>query len=585
MSFILKAWSRMCGIDLLKRPKRILIKQEDESGRSLQEADWEPLRIHLDFSFIENNVGSKFKMQDFIDLKEKIMPKTQEVFQKLLKVKRNKGKLKLLSQTCEEFQVPELYSEHGEGVDADLVIFVMIDETGFFLQNHVEAAAIHCLQHSETRRPIAGYIQFKPDLQVTNSTAVDYMVWLALHEITHILVFNDALYEDWLNPATLQPRGLENVVTSKVLPNGKKMNLLKTPKMLEKGREHFGCKHFDGVPLEYNGGPGTAGAHWAKKYMNTDYMIGDSYGENLISDITLAMFEDSGWYQPKYELANLFLWGKKKGCEFTNHNSKCVETSDSKVNTRFNDEFCTNINYPICSVSHTFRGNCRARRYRNPLNIYERYFSDPSLGGVDQLTDKCPIAIEVKKGQNYYGGSCRVGHKRELDSLERVCPECACFMSNLRIERNYRKVEEVQKTTSKLRFKMKNNNNTNTIQPPNQNISNNTVNNGTFTEEKTPNTALNKKNLNFLNAIDPLPELTSDDLRAQCYDFKCKESVLYVVLNGNEYKCNTSGQTTIEGYSGGVTCPSSEELCHPKFKCKFGCVEMYDNEKAFSSFK
>ena len=49
-------------------------------------------------------------------------------------------------------------------------------------------------------------------------------------------------------------------------------------------------------------------------------MIGDSYGENLMSSITLALFEDSGWYIPDYSTSNLFLWGKNKGCEFFKDN-------------------------------------------------------------------------------------------------------------------------------------------------------------------------------------------------------------------------------------------------------------------------
>ncbi len=123
------------------------------------------------------------------------MPKTKEIFEKMLKVRRIKSKLRFQSSRCEQFPIPERYSADGEDVDADLVIFVVIDDSGFFLQNRIEAAAIHCLQHAETRRPIAGYIQFKPELGVSNDTAKDYMVWLALHEITHILAFNDGLYQ------------------------------------------------------------------------------------------------------------------------------------------------------------------------------------------------------------------------------------------------------------------------------------------------------------------------------------------------------------------------------------------------------
>ena len=440
-----------CGIDKIKIPKRTLIKQENENYRMLKEDNWEKIRIHVDFSQIENNLGI-FDKNDLIDLKEKVIPKTKQIFESLLKVKRIQNKLKLNNPECDNLKIPEYYKH--EGVDADVVVFVQIDDTGNFLRNNIEAAATHCLQHYETKRPIAGYIQFKPELFVTNSTAVDYMVWLAVHEITHILAINMALYEDYINPLNLVPLGLNNVIGNKHLGSGAKMSYIKTEKVLEKAKDHFGCDQLEGVPLEYNGGQGTAGAHWSKKYMNTDYMIGDSYGENLISNITLALFEDSGWYKVNYELSNLFLWGKNAGCEFLNTDKKCIEKDhDTAENmekkpfpgvlngknlglykTDFKSEFCTNFNYPICSTSLHFRGTCKVKQYPKNLNAYEQYFKDPKIGGVDNLTDKCPIPIEVRGGQSYYGGSCRVGSSNNLNhpSIEKICPECACFMSTLK---------------------------------------------------------------------------------------------------------------------------------------------------------
>jgi hypothetical protein len=598
LALILQHFSKRCGINYLNTPKRILLKQDSDSdsGRTLKEAEWEPLRIHLDFSSIENNIGTKFKMQDLIDLKERVMPKTQEIFQKILKVKRIPGKLKLNAKECDGIPIPE--NLQSIGVDADLIIFVILDDTGRFSKNSIEAAAIHCLQHAETRRPIAGYIEFRPNVKAKDSTSVDYLVWLALHEITHILVFNSGLYEDFIDPKTLQPLGYDKVVGSTMLPSGKKMSFIKTQKMIEKGKKHYNCDKYEGVPLEYNGGPGTAGAHWSKKYMNTDYMIGDSYGENLISDITLALFEDSGWYKPDYDMSNLFLWGRNKGCSFLDKESKCVKTEANRVSTLFQEEFCTNLNYPTCSISHTFRGNCRTRKWGAPLKEHERYFKDPTEGGVDYLTDKCPIAIEVRGDQWYYGGSCRVGHQK-IDKIERVCPECACFMSNLR-ELKERPTLPLKNQSRRLRFKEANPSNSTVVEtnlteqdnefylPEEYNSSpmyynsNHTFNQTVFDEHDHVHSL--KKNMMMVRA-EPLPKLTTDDLKAHCFDYKCKDNLLYVVINGKSFKCSSEGVTKIEGYEGSVVCPNPQEICHPKFNCKFGCVEKYDNTKPFITFK
>ena len=89
----------------------------------------------------------------------------------------------------------------------------------------------------------------------------------------------------------MNPYNISDIVGSKILSTHKKINFLKTKKLLEVARKHFNCSDLDGVPLEFMGGAGTAGSHWSKRVMNTDYMIGDSYGENLISEISLALFE------------------------------------------------------------------------------------------------------------------------------------------------------------------------------------------------------------------------------------------------------------------------------------------------------
>jgi hypothetical protein len=558
--YLLEIVFNKCGIDFLKKPKRVFLKQQNENKRLLKEADWEPIRIHLDFSFIENNVGrGKVNKIDLLDLRDNIMPKTKDILEKLLKVKRIQNKLKLNAPNCDAIPIPEKYHSDSEGVDADLVIFVMIDDTGFFLENKIEAAAIHCLQHSETRRPIAGYIQFKPELKVTNSTALDYMVWLSVHEITHILVMNSGLYDDYINPDSLAPLGIDTTLSRLRLPDGRVMNTIKSKKVMDKAQNHFGCNDFAGVPLEFNGGPGTAGAHWSKKFMNTDVMIGDSYGENLISDITLALFEDSGWYKVDYDQANLFIWGKNKGCKFFNYNKKCIEKKNTKYTTDFEDEFCTRLNYPTCSTSHIFRATCGAKVYKYNLPEYQRYFDDPKIGGNDPLTDKCPIAYEEKGDQTYYGGSCRVGDTGGLSELEKVCPECSCFLSTLR---KSGQTSRLKLPSKKLRFKQI------------KEFQNGKNINNKIISEKTP-----------AYKYVEIPELGLDDPMASCYQFKCEGKDLYVIINVKSYRCPSEEDIKIDGYMGLLRCPQNNILCSQKFLCKFGCTEMYSNSNPFVKFR
>ena len=99
-----------CGFDLLKKPKRVLISQENESSRTLLNTNWTSIKIHLDYSMIENNLD-KINKKDFEDLKEKIMPKTKKILESLLSVKRlsTNSLLKLNSTKCEDIPIPEEY--------------------------------------------------------------------------------------------------------------------------------------------------------------------------------------------------------------------------------------------------------------------------------------------------------------------------------------------------------------------------------------------------------------------------------------------------------------------------------------------
>jgi hypothetical protein len=513
---------RGCGMHKLNQPQRVLIDLDETQitdgkmkVRQNYDVAWENIRIHFDFSKIEKN-KSKLKPEDYTILQNEVIPVAKKVLESLLKVRPVSGKLKLNAPTCDVWPIPVNYIT--EGVDADLVIFVDIDHSGFYKENSIEAAATFCLQNRSTKRPIAGYITYAPDLKIDNQVAIDYFVWLTLHEITHVLVLNKSLYDDFIYSETLKPLGYEKVFKEVKREDNKVIKYITTPKVVEKARAHFNCQDLIGVPLEFNGGAGTAGSHWSKKFMNTDYMIGDSYGENLISEITLALFEDSGWYQVKYDKANLFLWGKNKGCDF--YNDSCLVKDKNKNNeTKFKDEYCTKFNRDVCSISNIFKGICQTKKYQTELPQTERYFDDPFTGGVDALTDKCPIPIEKDDANKiYYPGSCRFGDaSNSSKKFEKICENCACVLNNL---------SQSDNGNLKHRFKQ---------------------------------TGSSNKN-------DKIEE------SASCLEYVCLEEKLYIRVSEKQYLCQTDKIIKIEGYEGEIKCPNAQVLCNNRYKCKFGCT-------------
>lgn len=102
--------------------------------------------------------------------------------------------------------------------------------------------------------------------------------------------------------------------------DGKLREVLATPKVVELCKKHFGCDLCTGVELENDGGAGSAGSHWERSIMYNEMMTAsDMYVKTVYSAFTMAVMEDSGWYQPNYEMAGLFPWGENEGCGFINN--------------------------------------------------------------------------------------------------------------------------------------------------------------------------------------------------------------------------------------------------------------------------
>lgn len=515
------------------QPKKVRIAESDiEQYKS--ESDYKNIRIHVDWSNFDTSV--KGTNQEFAKaIKETIIPRSINIFEKLIKVRRLVNKLKFPNvKMCDLYEVPKYLRK--EGVDADLVLFPVLEKTGIFIKERAEAAALYCAQSSLDNRPIMGFIEYRPDLEAGDLYHIDYHIWLSIHELTHVFVFNDSLWDHYVDPHTLKPLGSKNVSVSRIV-NGNQMNFIITPKVRELAEKHFNCPGAIGVPLENKGSGGTKDGHWNRKAMNGDYMIGKSFGENLISEITLALFEDSGWYKVNYDLANVFTWGKNKGCDFLYckdcYSKKEINTKLGifNIKSKYPNEFCANFNNPICSTHNIFRGVCEVSENISNHEVKTMPFSDKKFGGSDVYMDFCPSALEEKFGQNYYGGSCRLGNKLNLLSHEKICPNCACVITDL----NPLKVNRIlSKKKKKIRM---------------GNARYNSI----------------KRKIYFRK---------SKYMKASCVEYKCQDNELYLNIVNQHILCNKRYKDIPD--IGIVKCPFKELICHEKYNCKFGCVERYE---------
>ena len=191
-------------------------------------------------------------------------------------------------------------------------------------------------------RPLAGQVHFCPSLVENQSEEKIYIT--AIHELFHALGFSKDLFEFF----SLCEEGEECRPYSNPVIN--RQNCLITPHVFKLSSAHFNCSidDFDGVMMQDHG-DGTIGSHWDPAYMYSSIMTPNiDLAELVVIDpITIAFFEDTGWYNVNRSEAEQYTWGLHGGCDFGLAN-KCTvaEPRGSKY-------FCTQQGKHGCHYSGT----------------------------------------------------------------------------------------------------------------------------------------------------------------------------------------------------------------------------------------
>ena len=397
-----------CGSGLIHKIEPGFVKevQNVNNKRKLDDSDnYEPIRIRVDYTQLK--IDTKNYPIIFDRLKESL-DSAVHYFELLLKIKRlSMDKISLLNiqSSCHIDNIDENITKWGD--DYDLIL----------LPPDVYASARACLLFTPSGRPKFGRIYIENNFNFKKNNIKIFLQTILFHEMTHIFVFDPYLFK-YFWP------------TKEINKNGEIHKLIKSPKVLEKARLHFGCNSLEGIPLESQGGEGSANSHWEARYMLGDYMVSNNYYENVISDITLALFEDSGWYQVNYYTGGLFRFGKNEGCSF--FEKKCIENEKSV----FPNEFCHKKREPKCLNSHLGYGECYIGVYDEgeiPSNY--QYFGDDKTGGLFNA-DFCPVSdIYTKESLNlsYFENNCRYGDSLNIFPHygEVIGKDSICFESSL----------------------------------------------------------------------------------------------------------------------------------------------------------
>lgn len=409
-----------CGTDKMNKVVPSMLDVGDSHSRFLQSSGYQTLRIEFDYTDLENN---KDISSTYLANVKQVMNSINSSLEGLLTIQRLTALLKVTDCDGINFTIPDRIS--SEGVSKDLLIFVISADSS--TQENVEAYAYTCKVDSITGRPIVGVVAINTAVvSFSKQNALEYHYLLLIHEITHVLVFNEVLYEYFWNPETQKKVPYSDTVQENVMINGVSRNLIKSPKVLEVAKKYFNCSTMQGVELEAQGGSGSAGSHWESRTMLGEYMIAQSYGEVFISEITLALFEDSGWYKVNYYTGGLFKYGYLAGCSFLNE--KCVINQI----TQNTDYMCSSSDGDRCLAGKKYRGYCSLSTYNSIPSAYQ-YYSNSKTGSSFYFADYCPVIIGYElESDMYFSGSCLDGYSN-LQSFynEEIGTSSGCFESSL----------------------------------------------------------------------------------------------------------------------------------------------------------
>ena len=148
----------------------------------------------------------------------------------------------------------------GLGVqDSDYIVYISYSDTN--CGTSTLAWATPCVQ-DQYGRPIAGGINFCSSGLTSQYWKQDVLI--TLHEITHAMIMSPSLWDDFIdnNGGSIE---YSDVIVTKTLPHDFNQSYIVTNKVKLLAQQHFDCYDesiMPGLPLEDDGGSGSASSHW-----------------------------------------------------------------------------------------------------------------------------------------------------------------------------------------------------------------------------------------------------------------------------------------------------------------------------------
>ena len=333
----------------------------DEEGRLLASSNSQ-FRIYPYYSILANSAPSAYLSY----IQYQLAPPVIAYFQAALQVKyRVSGALKVPSvqrQLC-GINTPNILINGGVAAD----FFIFFDSTHDAGGSWVADSYV-CFMATDSSRPLIATTKFNRGLLLNSNGNVlihEKNTYLLMHEMTHLLGFSTSLYPYFLDNNGRRRTG--HIKSGYV--DGTTSTVLSTPILTQKLRNFFGCSSLSGAYMENSGSSATAGSHFERRQFVFEFMSSGLVYQQRVSEFTLALLEDSGWYIPNYNYAEPYHFGAGQGCGFLT--SSCASSS-------FNyGEFCkTSSATRACSFQGRGGGTCQSDFRSDGCKYYNTNLND-----------------------------------------------------------------------------------------------------------------------------------------------------------------------------------------------------------------
>ena len=210
--------------------------------------EYTPLKIIIDNQYIsyqrQNNIISEKKY----DLIINSLNAATSILSSLILIEKNDNYITLdkdeILEKCnlDEYCYKDEYLSPNEISSDSVIIYPRFHNYNQNGQNNILASAKYCYLDEDNKRPLAGFIYIEQnitELEMRKINIERYYTMIFLHEITHILIFDESLFE--LN---------NNIEIKEIEILQQTRKIVSSPLVLEMAKRHFGCKTLKGIELE-----------------------------------------------------------------------------------------------------------------------------------------------------------------------------------------------------------------------------------------------------------------------------------------------------------------------------------------------